>query len=200
LSNAAASVEPAWWQSGVVYQIYPRSFQDTNGDGIGDLEGITRRLGYLVRLGVQAIWISPFYPSPMKDFGYDVSDYTSVDPIFGTLDDFDRLAAAAHDDSDRGAGKVDGEIRDRRAVGPRHLLLDHSEPGVARERADELARPAAGGAGHRESTSITTMRSSCWPVFRSPWLPPGRFRITSPGSTSNSSPSSDMRPRPSTTT
>jgi len=97
LSNAAASVEPTWWQSGVVYQIYPRSFQDTNGDGIGDLEGITRRLGYLVRLGVQAIWISPFYPSPMKDFGYDVSDYTGVDPIFGTLDDFDRLVAAARE-------------------------------------------------------------------------------------------------------
>ena len=93
---APAGDEPRWWQTGVVYQIYPRSFQDTNRDGIGDLNGIARRLDYLVALGVQALWISPFYPSPMKDFGYDVSDYTGVDPIFGTVDDFDRLVAAAH--------------------------------------------------------------------------------------------------------
>jgi alpha-glucosidase len=86
----------AWWQHGVVYQIYPRSFQDANGDRIGDLPGILARLDYLAELGVDAIWISPIYPSPMADFGYDVSDYCAVDPIFGTLDDFDRLVAAAH--------------------------------------------------------------------------------------------------------
>ncbi|GAC1355249.1 MAG: alpha-amylase family glycosyl hydrolase [Acidobacteriaceae bacterium] len=85
-----------WWQSGVIYQVYPRSFQDSNGDGIGDLSGILSRLDYLVDLGIDAIWISPFYPSPMTDFGYDVSDYTGVDPIFGTLDDFDRLIAGIH--------------------------------------------------------------------------------------------------------
>ncbi len=85
-----------WWQSAVVYQIYPRSFCDTNGDGIGDLEGIRKRLDHLVWLGVDAIWISPFFRSPMKDFGYDVSDYCDVDPLFGTLDDFDRLLAEAH--------------------------------------------------------------------------------------------------------
>lgn len=85
-----------WWQDGVIYQIYPRSFQDSNGDGIGDLNGILSRLDYLVDLGVDAVWISPFYPSPMADFGYDVANYTDVDPIFGTLDDFDRLIHAVH--------------------------------------------------------------------------------------------------------
>jgi alpha-glucosidase len=85
-----------WWQTGVIYQIYPRSFQDTNGDGVGDLPGITARLDYLAGLGVDAIWISPFYPSPMKDFGYDVADYTGVDPIFGTMEDFDTLLREAH--------------------------------------------------------------------------------------------------------
>ena len=86
-----------WWKTGVVYQIYPRSFQDTTGNGVGDLNGVTERLSYLAdTLGVDAIWISPFYPSPMADFGYDVSDYTDVHPTFGTLDDFDRLVAEAH--------------------------------------------------------------------------------------------------------
>lgn len=85
-----------WWQDAVIYQIYPRSFQDSNGDGIGDLEGIRSRLGYLKDLGVDAIWLSPFYKSPMKDFGYDVSDYCAVDPIFGTLADFDRLLEDTH--------------------------------------------------------------------------------------------------------
>ena len=86
----------AWWQRGVIYQVYPRSFQDTNGDGVGDLNGITSRLDHLVELGVDAIWISPIFLSPMADFGYDVADYSSIDPTFGTLDDFDRLVAAAH--------------------------------------------------------------------------------------------------------
>jgi alpha-glucosidase len=85
-----------WWKSAVFYQIYPRSFLDTDGDGIGDLEGVRRGLDYLVWLGVDAIWISPFFPSPMKDFGYDVADYCNVDPTFGTLETFDRLLADAH--------------------------------------------------------------------------------------------------------
>jgi alpha-glucosidase len=88
--------ETTWWKHGIVYQIYPRSFQDTNGDGIGDLTGICERLDYLVSLGVHAIWISPIYPSPMADFGYDVADYCGIDPIFGTIEDFDRLVAQAH--------------------------------------------------------------------------------------------------------
>jgi alpha-glucosidase len=88
--------DAAWWQHGVIYQIYPRSFQDANGDGIGDLKGITQRLDYLTWLGVDAIWLSPIFPSPMRDFGYDISDYTDIAPIFGSLADFDELLAAAH--------------------------------------------------------------------------------------------------------
>ena len=85
-----------WWKHGVIYQIYPRSFQDTDGNGVGDLKGISERLDYLEWLGVDAIWISPIYPSPMADFGYDVSDYCNIDPLFGSLEDFDRLVDAAH--------------------------------------------------------------------------------------------------------
>jgi alpha-glucosidase len=85
-----------WWQYGVIYQIYPRSFQDTDGDGIGDLKGITQRLPHLTELGVDAIWISPVFPSPMRDFGYDVSDYYDISPLFGTIRDFDELLARAH--------------------------------------------------------------------------------------------------------
>jgi alpha-glucosidase len=85
-----------WWQSAVLYQIYPRSFQDSNGDGVGDLRGIIARLPYLVELGVDALWLSPVFASPMADFGYDVSDYTGIDPLFGTLADFDALLHEAH--------------------------------------------------------------------------------------------------------
>jgi alpha-glucosidase len=86
-----------WWKTAVIYQIYPRSFGDSNGDGVGDLEGIRRHLDHLLWLGVDAIWISPFFRSPMADFGYDVSDYCDVDPLFGDLDAFDRLLADAHE-------------------------------------------------------------------------------------------------------
>lgn len=101
MSAAPASVidnamDRDWWRGAVIYQIYPRSFQDSNGDGIGDLAGIAQRLPYVASLGVDAIWISPFFKSPMKDFGYDVSDYCDVDPMFGTLGDFDHLVETAH--------------------------------------------------------------------------------------------------------
>ena len=85
-----------WWQKGVIYQIYPRSFQDSDGDGVGDLQGIVRRLDYVQWLGVDAIWLSPVYPSPMADFGYDVADYTDIDPLFGDMGDFDRLLTEVH--------------------------------------------------------------------------------------------------------
>jgi len=88
--------EDFWWREGVIYQIYPRSFMDSNDDGIGDLIGILSRLDYLADLGVDAIWLSPICPSPDLDFGYDVSDYMAVDPKFGTLQDFDRLVEEAH--------------------------------------------------------------------------------------------------------
>jgi len=86
----------AWWREGVIYQVYPRSFQDTNGDGVGDLEGISQRLDHLVALGIDAVWISPIFRSPMRDFGYDVSDYRGIDPLFGSLADFDALLKSAH--------------------------------------------------------------------------------------------------------
>jgi alpha-glucosidase len=85
-----------WWRNGIFYQIYPRSFQDSNGDGIGDIKGVIDRLPYLRALGIDAIWLSPIFPSPMADFGYDISNYVGVDPIFGTMGDFDALLAAAH--------------------------------------------------------------------------------------------------------
>ena len=95
-SKISAAVDKDWWRGAVIYQIYPRSYQDSNGDGIGDLAGIVQRLPYVASLGVDAIWISPFFTSPMKDFGYDVSDYCDVDPMFGNLADFDALIETAH--------------------------------------------------------------------------------------------------------
>src|SRR5947209_5742634 len=85
-----------WWQRGIIYHIYPRSFQDSNGDGVGDLRGVINRLDHLSWLGVDALWLSPVYPSPMVDFGYDVSNYTDIDPLFGDLATFDELVAQAH--------------------------------------------------------------------------------------------------------
>ena len=94
-STTTQLAERDWWKNAVIYEIYPRSFQDTNGDGIGDLNGITERLDYLKDLGVDAIWLTPVYPSPQVDFGYDISDYKNIDPQYGTLAEFDRLVAEA---------------------------------------------------------------------------------------------------------
>ncbi len=93
---ASAAADAQWWRGASIYQIYPRSFADSNGDGIGDLPGITARLDHVASLGVDAVWLSPFFKSPMRDFGYDIADYCDVDPIFGTLADFDRLLERAH--------------------------------------------------------------------------------------------------------
>ncbi|HEY8593801.1 MAG TPA: alpha-glucosidase family protein [Devosiaceae bacterium] len=94
--HVTEATDKDWWRGAVIYQIYPRSFQDHNGDGVGDLVGITQRLEYVADLGVDAIWLSPFFTSPMKDFGYDVSNYRDVDPVFGTLEDFGQLVEKAH--------------------------------------------------------------------------------------------------------
>jgi alpha-glucosidase len=104
-----------WWQSAVFYQIYPRSFADSNDDGVGDLEGIRQRLSYLQWLGIDAVLISPFFPSPMEDFGYDITDYCNVDPVFGSLKDFDQLLAEAHD----------REMRVILDLVPNHTSIEH---------------------------------------------------------------------------
>lgn len=96
LPKEILNIDRPWWRGAAIYQVYPRSFADSNGDGIGDLPGITGKLDYVASLGVDAVWLSPFFTSPMKDFGYDVADYCDVDPIFGTLADFDALVAKAH--------------------------------------------------------------------------------------------------------
>ena len=97
IKNNLANLPADWWRSAVIYQVYPRSFLDSNGDGIGDLPGITSKLDYIAALGADIVWISPFFTSPMKDFGYDVANFCDVDPMFGTLADFDRLVARAHE-------------------------------------------------------------------------------------------------------
>src|SRR4051794_25086287 len=119
-----------WWKSVVAYQIYPRSFADTNGDGIGDLEGIRSKLDHLSWLGVDALWLSPFFRSPMHDYGYDVADYCDVDPLFGTLADFDRLLAEAH-------------ARDLKVIidwVPNHTSQDHAWFMASRSSRDDAKR------------------------------------------------------------
>ena len=127
---------PNWWRRGVLYEIYPRSFQDSDGDGVGDLAGIRRRLDYLLRLGVDAVWLSPIYPSPMADFGYDIADYCDIDPLFGTLADFDRLLAEAHAARSEGDPRLRPEPHLRRSI-----------PGSAKAARRATAPSATGTSG-----------------------------------------------------
>ena len=96
MTQTSTTDNPNWWKEAIIYQVYPRSYLDTNGDGVGDLAGITDKLDYIASLGVDIVWLSPFFKSPMKDFGYDIADYCDVDPLFGNLADFDKLVARAH--------------------------------------------------------------------------------------------------------
>ena len=120
-----------WWRGAVIYQVYPRSFCDSNADGIGDLPGITSKLDYIRDLGVDGLWISPFFESPQDDFGYDVSDHCSVDPIFGNLDDFDELLSAAHD---RGLKVIVDQVYSH--TSDRHRWFEESRQGMQSDRSD----------------------------------------------------------------
>jgi alpha-glucosidase len=149
----------AWWKTGVFYQIYPRSFADSTGSGVGDLPGITQRLDHLAWLGVDALWISPFFPSPMRDFGYDVADYCGVDPLFGTLADFDALVAAAHE---RGLRVIIDWV-------PAHTSSDHPWFVDARSSKSSSRRswyvwrdPAPGGGPPNNWTSTFTQGAPAW--------------------------------------
>ncbi len=150
----APATDPNWWRTAVIYQIYPRSFADSNADGYGDLPGITGRLGHLATLGVDALWISPFYPSPQRDGGYDVADYRAVDPQFGTLDDFDALVEQAH----RLALRVIVDLV------PNHCSADHPDfqaalaaaPGSP-ERDRFVFREGQGAAGDRPPNDWRSM-------------------------------------------
>ena len=115
-----------WWRHGIFYQIYPRSFQDSDADGVGDLAGIIERLPYLKALGIDAIWLSPIFPSPMADFGYDISDYTGIDPLFGTMGDFDALVGR------RARRRAQGHPRSRAQPHLRPASLVHRKPKLAR--------------------------------------------------------------------
>src|SRR4051812_27696575 len=147
LANEASMVlasDPNWWRQAAVYQIYPRSFADSNGDGIGDLPGITSRVPYLKSLGVDAVWLSPFYPSALADGGYDVDDHRDVDPRLGTLADFDAMLSALHDaDIKLIVDIVPNHTSDRHAWFLQALAAGHESP----ERDRYLFRDGRGAAG-----------------------------------------------------
>src|SRR5262245_36808783 len=147
----------SWWQRGVIYQIYPRSFQDSNGDGIGDLDGITARLDHLAGLGVDAIWISPIFLSPMADFGYDVADYRAIDPIFGTLADFDRLVAAAHD---RGLRVILDFVPNH--TSDQHPWFQESRSSRANGKRDWYIWHSPGGDGGPPNNWVSEFGGSAW--------------------------------------
>ena len=113
-----------WWRQAVVYQVYPRSFYDANGDGLGDIKGVTTHMGYLHDLGVDAIWLSPFYPSPLADGGYDVADYRNVDPRLGTLEDFDEMVDAVAEEIDFYLPKIFWKVKRRKKTSGGKTVVD----------------------------------------------------------------------------
>ena len=162
-----------WWRGASIYQIYPRSFADSNDDGVGDLPGVVSRLDYIRSLGVDAIWLSPFYKSPMRDFGYDVADYCDVDPIFGSLADFDALVARAHalglkvivdqvyshtSDQHLGSRKASGIERTPRPIG----MSGPTPSRMARRRA--IGKSVFGGPGVDMVRAARTILSAQFPA------------------------------------
>jgi len=161
--------DPApWWRGGTIYQIYPRSFQDSDGDGIGDLQGIEHRLDHVASLGVDAIWLSPIFPSPMADFGYDIADYCGIEPLFGDMAAFDALLAAIHA---RGLKLLLDFV-------PNHSSTAH--PWFVASRSSRDARSATGisGAIPRPVAGRPTTGSATWAV-RPGNMTPGPDNITS---------------------
>ena len=140
-----------WWRGAALYQIYPRSFQDSNGDGVGDLAGVLQRLEYVAELGVDGIWLSPFFPSPMLDFGYDVSDYRGVDPVFGTLADFDAVLARAHS---LGLKVIIDQVWSHTAS---DASVVHREPGEPRQPAGRLVRLGRRQAGWQSAQQLAEL-------------------------------------------
>src|SRR5690606_35127002 len=143
---AEKSQKYQWWQHGIIYQIYPRSFQDSNHDGVGDLQGIIRRLDYLKNLGIEAIWVSPIFPSPMADFGYDISDYTGLHPLFGSVQDFEELSTEVHN---RGLKRLLARV-------PNHTYDQHHCSQQSRPSKDNLNRDWYGWKDAREDGSEPT--------------------------------------------
>ena len=172
-----------WWKSAVLYQIYPRSFQDSDGDGVGDLRGIVARLPYLVELGVDALWLSPIFASPMADFGYDISDYTAIDPLFGTHGRFRRAVARS------ACARPEGAPRFRAQSHLDRASLVQRKPRLARQRRNATgtsgatARPAAG----RRTTGCRNSAARLGPSMRRPasiiTTPSSRRSRTSTGAT-----------------
>jgi alpha-glucosidase len=146
-----------WWRGGVIYQIYPRSYMDGNGDGVGDLPGITSRLDYVAELGVDAIWLSPFFKSPMKDFGYDVSDYCDVDPLFGTLDDFRQLVSQAHA---RGLKVIIDQVLSH--TSDQHPWFSESRSNTSNPKADWYVWADAKADGNPPNNWLAIFGGSAW--------------------------------------
>ncbi len=149
-----------WWQRGIIYQIYPRSFQDSSGDGIGDLPGILSRLDYLGWLGVDAVWLSPIYPSPMADFGYDISDYTGIDSIFGTLADFDQLIGRAPPPRHENRSRLRAQPYLRPASVVRRIPLVARQSASAIGTSGAIRPPAAGRPTTGSATSAAAPGNS----------------------------------------
>lgn len=149
--------EASWWDGAVIYQIYPRSFMDSNGDGVGDIPGIISKLDYIASLGVDAVWISPFFKSPMKDFGYDIADYRQVDPLFGTLDDFDLLIKEAHA---RGIKIVIDQVLSH--TSDQHAWFQESRESRAGDKADWYVWADAKADGSAPNNWLSIFGGSAW--------------------------------------